>query len=210
MKTPPTLEQFKAYQGAWSYFNKTLFDGKLKPCLLNFRGRHKLNLGIFWPQRWVKTDGTATHEISLNPDVLSQPLAETMATLVHEMCHQWQQDHGEPPRGNYHDKEWGAKMEVIGLIPSNTGLPGGKKTGQQMHHYAEKGGAFAKALDKMPKDVKLPWLAAAIPEKEKKPTKNKNKIKYICPDCEACIWGKSGLAVACVGCGWEFVEQEQE
>jgi hypothetical protein len=26
-------------------------------------------------------------------------------------------------------------MESIGLVPSNTGLPGGKRTGQQMTHY---------------------------------------------------------------------------
>jgi hypothetical protein len=38
-------------------------------------------------------------------------------------------------RGGYHDRVWGAKMEEVGLMPSNTGLPGGKKNGQQMTHY---------------------------------------------------------------------------
>lgn len=84
----PTLEQFRAYQAAYDYFNAALFGGELKPCLLNFRGRHNRNLGLFWPKRWGRLDGTVTHEIALNPDVLLRPLVETMATLVHEMCYQ--------------------------------------------------------------------------------------------------------------------------
>jgi hypothetical protein len=41
---PPTLEQFAAYQKAWSYFNDTLFGGGLKPWLLNF-SRHRGSRG---------------------------------------------------------------------------------------------------------------------------------------------------------------------
>lgn len=33
-------------------------------------------------------------------------------------------------------------MESIGLMPSSTGLPGGKKTGQKMGDYAIQGGEF--------------------------------------------------------------------
>src|SRR4051794_22674342 len=102
---PPTLEQFAAYQAAYDYFNHELFGGELKPCILNFRGFNLRNMGIFCPHKWER-DGESCHEISLNPDVLRRPLIDTFSTLVHEMCHQWQQDFGEPPRSGYHDKEW--------------------------------------------------------------------------------------------------------
>ncbi len=63
-----------------------------------------------------------------NATLFADSLPDTLSTLVHEMCHVWQ--HHTPAkkcRGGYHDRVWGAKMEEIGLMPSNTGLPGGKK-----------------------------------------------------------------------------------
>lgn len=84
----------------------------------------------------------------MNPDYFGgRSLADTLSTLVHEMVHVWQ--HYAPVkkcRGGYHDRVWGAKMEEVGLMPSNTGLPGGKKNGQQMTHYIIRGGRFQKAV----------------------------------------------------------------
>lgn len=189
----PTIEQFTAYQAAYDYFNERLFGGSLRPCILNFRGKSLRNMGIFWPNRWQR-DGVPCHEISLNPDVLSRPLMDTFGTLVHEMCHQWQQDHGEPPRRNYHDKEWADKMESVGLIPSNTGAPGGKRTGQQMTHYVDPNGEFQRAVAEMPDHIALPWLSEAPPVDEK-PAKSKAKVKYACGGkCDRVFWGKPGLA----------------
>lgn len=207
MKKTPTLEQFAAFQAAYDFFNKTLFDGALKPCLLNFRGRHKRNMGLFWPEKWMRADGGVTHEIALNPEVLLRPLVETFATLVHEMCHQWQQDLGEPPRGGYHDREWGQQMERVGLIPSDTGQPDGKKTGGRMTHYIAEDGAFKRAFDKMPEAVALPWLTGVLPGGAKTPSKNKNKMKYLCP-CGNAIWGKADLIVLCGQCDEEFAQQK--
>ena len=47
-------------------------------------------------------------------------------------------------------------MESVGLMPSHTGKPGGRKTGQQMNDYTIKGSAFEKAFEKMPKNILLP------------------------------------------------------
>src|SRR5262249_39149237 len=71
--------------------------------------------------------------------------AEIASTLVHEMVHVWQQQHGKPPSRGYHDKEWSAKMKTIGLQPSSSGTVGGKETGQRMSHYIVPDGPFAKA-----------------------------------------------------------------
>jgi len=207
MKKTPTLEQFSAFQAAYDYFNRTLFQGKLKPCLLNFRGKHKRNMGLFWPKKWVRADGGVTHEIALNPEVLLRPLMETFATLVHEMVHQWQQDFGTPSRSGYHDRQWGQQMEVVGLIPSNTGEPGGKKTGQQMTHYVAKDGPFEAAFVKMPKAVSLPWLTGSLPDNLKSPSKNKNKVKYVC-ECGTIVWGKADLFILCGECEEQFSQQE--
>jgi len=207
VKKTPTLEQFAAYQAAYDYFNRRLFENKLKPCLLNFRGKHKRNMGLFWPKKRARLKGGVTHEIALNPEVLHRPLIETFATLVHEMAHQWQQDWGTPPRGGYHDREWGQRMEQIGLIPSNTGEPGGKKTGQQMTHYVAKDGAFETAFQMMLKTVSLPWLTGSFAEVVKSPSKNKNKVKYTC-ECGTTVWGKADLLILCGECEEQFMQQE--
>ena len=45
----------------------------------------------------------------------------------------------------YHNKEWAAKMREIGLMPTDTGQPGGKDTGQKVTHFIEPGGRFEQA-----------------------------------------------------------------
>lgn len=53
-------------------------------------------------------------------------------------------------------------------MPSNTGAPGGKKTGDKMTHYIIEGGAFAKAFETIPAEYLLPW-SSAEPEEEVPP-----------------------------------------
>lgn len=212
----PTLEQFKKYQAAYDYFNRALFANRLAPCLLVFRdGKKKKNcvvLGHFAPHRWSKGDETC-HEISLNPETLHRDFEDTMSTLVHEMAHQLQQDHGTPPRAAYHDREWAKMMCEVGLIPSDTGEVGGKMTGQRMTHYIEKGGRFAQAFKTMPDEIKLPWTAGGGmlgPKKPKEP-KSRNKVKYTCAGgCDINVWGKPGLKIVCGECEELFSEVESE
>jgi hypothetical protein len=148
---------------------------------------------------WHRGD-ERTHEISLNPDVLDRPLAESMGTLVHEMVHLWQHTFGEPSRRGYHDREWADKMEAIGLMPSSTGRPGGKRTGDHMTHYVIEGGPFTVAFAAMPPEYRLPWLSGAPADGAKKPPRA-DKVKYACGGCGVAVWGKSGLHIACLDCG---------
>ncbi len=196
---PPTLEQFSAYQAAWGYFNEHLFGGTLRPCLLNFSRRAKA-LGFFVPDKWQREDGERVHEISLNPDVLLRPVIDTMSTLVHEMAHQWQQDHGRPPRRCYHDTEWADKMEEIGLMPSSTGEPGGKRTGQRCSHYILPDGRFHKVFQAMPEEYLIPWRSGSVPDQVGGKSKAKSKVKYQCPRCPAAVWGKPALNIVCGDC----------
>lgn len=202
LTSKPTLEQFTAYQAAWSYFNQQLFANTLHPCLLNFSRLTKA-YGFFTPKKWAKEDGTFTHEISLNPDLLLRPMQQIFATLVHEMVHQWQEDHGTPPRKCYHNQEWATKMESVGLMPSSTGGPGGKRIGQKVSHYVIEGGPFHEAFLKMPEEFVLPWRSSGKVAKDK--AKTRNKLRYTCPGCAANVWGKPDLRIICDECEAMFV-----
>jgi predicted SprT family Zn-dependent metalloprotease len=193
----PTQEQFEAYQKIFDYMNQKLFGGSVPPCLLNFSRKAK-TYGFFVRDQWQSGD-QKTHEISLNPTHLARrPTVETVSTLVHEMCHLWQHVYGKPGRGGYHNKEWAEKMEAIGLMPSDTEVPGGKKIGDKVSHYVMKGGPYEKAFEEMPKEYLLPWVSVEI-DKESKIMK-KNKLTYQCPSCGMKVWGKPSLKIVCGEC----------
>src|SRR5689334_16881886 len=146
----PTREQYDAIRAQFRFFNAKLFGGELPEVMLNM-SRHAKSYGFFAPDRWKRGVRGAltteegkepkTHEISLNPDHFGRDPRAVASTLVHEMTHLWQEVLGKKKgsRG-YHNKEWGTKMETIGLMPSSTGAPGGRRTGKNMSHYVLDGG----------------------------------------------------------------------
>ena len=237
-KTEPTKDQFAAYRAMWAYFNKVLFAGTLGHVILNF-SRHARALGFFAPERWRNTSEELTHEISLNPSYLKRAdMKDAVSTLVHEMAHlkryeEWREEErntppGEdkptPPTPGYHDARWADLMESIGLMPSDTGKPGGKRLGFRMDHYIIPGGAFDRAFESMPVECQLPWTSGldadalkgkkgkeekAKAKAKAKEAKRKVKLKYSCPKCALNVWGKPGLSVRCNRCFLDLLPEEQ-
>ena len=220
-KKIPTLKQFEALQGAYTYFNKELFGNELPGVILNLSRKSKA-MGFAAPFRWRESTGKegkgTIHEISINPSILTMSAVEVYSTLVHEMVHIWQFQFGNPTRNGYHNKEWAAKMLSVGLIPSDTGMIGGKMTGQNMSDYPEPDGKFGKALKMMPKRFVLPFvsiegdkllLISLLGAGEGNPTgtqplppkpKYTSKVKYSCPNCKMNAWGKPELSIICRDC----------
>ncbi len=152
-------DQYIKLDLAYDYYNKKLFQDKLPKAFL-ILNRRDCVVGHYGPKRFEdKTGGGQLDEICLNPDFFFKEEA-ILATLVHEMAHQWQQHHGKTSRGGYHNAQWGRKMESIGLMPSDTGKPGGKKFGQQMDHYIMDGGKFQKITKQLLKSKKIiDWIS---------------------------------------------------
>ncbi len=139
----PSEQLYRAIGVAYDYFNDILFEGELPKVIFTVQ-RKKGVLGYFSPDRWGSLDGKSCHEIAINPAYLAQCRAmEVLQTLVHEMVHCWQYCHGNPPLNvYYHNKEWAYKMRSVGLMPSDTGHPGGQITGQHMSDYVIEEGLF--------------------------------------------------------------------
>ena len=227
--TSPTTHQFTKYQKLYNFFNKKLFKNQLPPCLLILSRKTARVCGHFSKDRWTDKAGNKTHEINLNPVYMAG--ADDMnicQTLVHEMVHLWQYEFGKPSRTGYHNKEWAAKMEAVGLTPSHTGAEGGNKTGQQMNDYPTPDGIFLKVFEVMPKDLLLPFKSSEMiaglsfiggvmaggsggggggqEQEEGKPKRpNRNKLKYSC-GCGVNVWGKPDLNIICGECKEPFQE----
>jgi predicted SprT family Zn-dependent metalloprotease len=197
-KHTPTSEQFTAFQKQFDHFNRALFGGRLPAVLLNF-SRKANTYGFFASERWKNADGSSTHEISLNPAYLAERAPEaTSSTIVHEMAHLWQHEHGTPSRRGYHNEQWAAKMRELGLMPSSTGKPGGEWVGYKVSHYIIDGGKFENAFRDMPKAYLFPWQSWEPTTRAGKAKKaERDRVKYTCPTCNQNVWGKPGMHVVC-------------
>lgn len=163
MNLTPTEELYSSLQAAFDHFNRELFDGCLPDVIFTMQRKQKC-MGYLSPERWASSDNERLcHELAINPAFIgNSSLLSMLQTLGHEACHLWQYvDPGaSPSRKGYHNKEWASKMESIGLMPSDTGKPGGKKTGQYMSDYPIPGGRFLEVCKTLIKDqsFRIPWF----------------------------------------------------
>ena len=184
--------------------NRKLFSNQLPRCLITLTRKNQ-SLGYFSKDRWQNSNDRSDifiHEIAMNPKHFeSRGAKDTLSTLAHEMCHLWQAENGKPS-GAHHNKEWGAKMIEIGLMPSATGEPGGKRTGQKMTHYVIDGNPFDVAADQL---IDAGWHVAYNDRPElKPPAKSGKRTKYTCPMCDTNVWGKADLTIVCGDCDEAF------
>src|SRR5215510_11206683 len=154
-----TLKEYQGFQKAYDFFNRELFSGRLPQVLVTLQ-RHANTRGYFSPKRFKgRVEKETVHELALNPDTFTDRTDEMiLSTLVHEMCHVWQETYGEPSRRGYHNRQWAGKMQAVGLHPSSTGEPGGMETGQAMSHYILPEGRYVKTFAKLAQSgLQLHW-----------------------------------------------------
>lgn len=230
-----TTLQFKTLDDLYQFYNDRLFGSKLPECIVNM-SRKGGSYGFFVPERWKgeNMQRKIIHEISVNPDFMDRPDKEWHSTLVHDMCHLWQYEFGNPSRSCYHNKQWAAKMIDIGLMPSDTGEPGGKTTGQQMSHYIIEGGLFDVVFNALKEEdleslrLKYRPLMAFMPEavhetiipseelvaeikdnigkaQASSTGKSGKRTRYTC-GCGHHVWGRPGLWIRCEECNMIFLE----
>jgi SprT-like family len=200
---PVTTAEYNGLQAAFDFLNAKLFAGALKNVVILLQRRAHSG-GHFSPDRFTRrVGGGEHHEISLNPDGFVTKSDEwIISVLLHEMVHEWQHLFGQKKRASYgyHDKEWAAKMESLGLQPSNSGMVGGKRTGQQMQHYIIPHGPYAQAFAELAASGwKLKLESTIYPGGEKK--KDESHTKFVCPACGWIVRGKPDTVVIHEPCG---------
>ena len=143
--TPDDYVGSEEFIYAFAEFNHALFEGGLESCSFALT-RNGVACGFerhhFPVPRSLRHGATIADEIALSRAVLSAPPLETLVVIVHEMVHSWQAYYGSVSRRDDHNIEWADRMELLGLTPSETGQPGGNRTGHRMSQYIEGGGDF--------------------------------------------------------------------
>ena len=216
MESKNTKIEYSELAVVYGHMNKNLFKGTLPDCLITLQHGQRFAAYFCRDKFRGRKKNIKTHEIALNTDVyVVQEDVEILSSLVHEMVHLWQCAFGSPSRGGYHNKQWANKMESVGLMPSDTGQPGGRKTGQSMSDYIIPGGIFEKVAKGYLKSGKgISWQSNIYPivagdpgdpEPAERAQNKKNKIKYSCPGCNANAWGKPELNLICGDCEEHYI-----
>lgn len=143
----PTQDTYPELESAYDHFNRELWKGELPHCLLTLQ-RHSDSDGYFNADRFMHSnhDGVRSHEIALNPShFVVNPLQYTLSIIVREMVSLRQHLTGTPGRRRYRNTQWAEWMQEVGLMPTITGEPGGRMTGEKVRHYIIEDGPFDRA-----------------------------------------------------------------
>ena len=104
-------------------FNERFFDNALKTPVISFERTRVNTLGHFVIDR---NSFGLKWNININSLYAHCTLGDTLATLLHEMIHQWQQEFGKKkgksPRNNYHNKEFRIKAKLLGIPSDESGM----------------------------------------------------------------------------------------
>lgn len=113
---------------------------------------------------------------------------QILGTLLHELLHAWQQAHGTPGRGNYHNHEFRNKALMFGLVIDRRGRT----------RYLDES-AFVSLLRKHAVNVPR-LLSASTPERRER---GKSKLKKWSCGCTN-VRCATELRARCVACDREF------
>lgn len=216
-----TKEEYSNLDYMYEFYNRVLFGGELPDLIFTYQYKGRFD-AFYHPVRFGSRTkkGPRIAEIALNArKVVGFDDIEVGQCIVHEMCHHWQHVFDKPSRSGYHNKRWGAKMIEVGLMPSDTGKPGGKQTGQNMADYPIEGGLFLRATKQLIESgytvqFEVPYTQADLARIQGGPQVAANvttvketpiilKTKYVCP-CGNAVWGKPGLKIICGECEKKF------
>ncbi|NWD58861.1 hypothetical protein HX878_29580 [Pseudomonas veronii] len=165
----PTRETYAELQQAYDFLNTELFEGRLPETLITLQRQHA-TYGYFSANQFVNMveNGETTHEIALNPIYfVIRSIPETLSVLAREMVtlDLLVNSTSTPPRRRYRNKEWADACEAIGLMPSDTGRPGGKRTGDSVETYIIEGGVFDLVTSRLLDTAfKLSWVDRYPPQ----------------------------------------------
>lgn len=220
----PLIEQSRAYNGAFDWFNEKLFDGQLpRPMLCLTRNANVIG-GYFNHAKWHDDKGNSVDEIAINANMMEQSnIVELMHTLIHEMIHLKQQHFGKSSRQGYHNSEFADWAEDMGLHCKDAKT--GRRTGHMMSTKVLDGGKSAKAIALLPDEHVFPWMAVSTQEDGKEgggegsgegsggdgsgpPRRSGTRSKFTCAVCGLNAWAKHEAKLACGECDRMMVESQ--
>lgn len=213
------MKQMTSYNRVAGYLNKIFdllneefFESALSRPTITIQSTPKV-YGHFSLREdtWVSKLG-GTHEINIGAGTLARPIEEVAATLLHEMVHYWNYEHGvqDCSRGNtYHNRKFRDAAEARGL---------------HVEHSDKYGWSHTSPADALLEFVIANDLTDILINRNEYsgfqmggtgthngtpiPTtpKKSSSRKYICPYCGMSVRATKIVNIGCLDCGVRMVE----
>jgi len=114
-----------------------LFGGQVPPVVLSFEVTDRRTLGHY---HLMRTGLGVRWALNLNPVHLARPVFEVLSTLLHELAHAWQHEHGTPSKPPHHNREFRDRCEAFGIPTDEGGHDLGVRHGTPFEGYCRRHG----------------------------------------------------------------------
>ena len=207
---------------AFGVLNKVYFENALPPIVITIMSSPKTN-GHFTVQREWRVGENNYNEINLSAEHLDRPIANVMATLMHEMVHYYCQLNNiqdTSQYGRYHNKNFKIEAEKRGLSIGKMEGIGWSHTEPTIEFMEVlKAYQIEKPIDINRDGYMLGMLrgrdngtsgidgAVGGVETPKKPRCSTRK--YECPHCKNSFRATKDINVLCMDCKEQFIKIEK-
>lgn len=203
-------QKLESFEKAFDFLNRELFESQLSKSVITITptpGAYgHFSCGRIWE------DGQARyHEINLGAEDINRPLPNVVATLVHEMVHQYCHEEGikDTSRGGtYHNKRFRDEASRRGLIINRHDVYGWTITepGEEVLQMVASG-EFAAVECDLHRIKRNTTASGNDDEGEGKPGKRWHR--YECPKCGAWVRSNSEVRIRCEDCDAAMEEPEE-
>jgi len=192
----PIIEKL---ENLFAAINDRFYDGELTKPVITVSPDTKGYYG--WCTAWKAwmDENDGYYEINLCAEYLSRPFEEVAETMMHEMVHLHNLQHGikdTSRQGTYHNKNYKKAAEYHGLTVTKNDKYGWCET-----HLNDEGREFLQTFE----DTKFELHRKALPKKVKATPKRQSK-KYVCPICGSFVRSSDEVHIGCMDCMIVMVE----
>lgn len=188
----------KFLEDAFDAINTEYFGGELPRAIITIQSSPKAYGHFTCNEVWH--DGQrkkSFYEINIGAETLNRPIANTIATLIHEMVHYYCKvnDIQDTSRGNtYHNKRFKLEAEKRGLL-----IDYDERIGFSITQPSPELKRFCTA-HRWRNKLTLN-RAGSFGGNETKTKKPSSTRKYVCPECGLSVRATREVSIMCVACG---------
>lgn len=187
----------KFLEDAFDVLNKEYFENALPKPIITIQSSPKMNGHFTTQEVWKDAQHKRSfYEINLSAERLNRPIANTIATLIHEMVHYYCQLNGiqDTSRGNtYHNKRFKEEAEKRGLL-----IDYDPKIGHSITQPAPALKSFCTAQRWRNKLTIARILD--LPDDTPRQKKPSSTRKYVCPCCGQSVRATKEVRILCMEC----------
>lgn len=188
-------EQIEMLEVAFDLLNEKYFESTLSKSVLTIQSTPRAH-GHFTLKKVWRADQTEAYEINIGAETLNRPIEQVIATLVHEMVHQYcaENDIQDTSRsGTYHNKRFKQEAEKRGLL-----ITYDRRIGFSVTQPSEELIAYVKAT---PPLQPIAWHRKTKSEQEEDTDEATSSTrKYQCSACGISVRATKEVYIVCGDC----------